>query len=172
MKIGNYEFKLKSFKYLESRSEETYCFSAVLYINGKKSADCGNSGHGGPTDIHFFPQFIQLGNEINVFLKSQPKITFEDYDFELDLTLDYIVDQLVDEYLKAQDLKKIKKQTSKYLVFQKPKGDYFSIKWKNHTVDKLLKIQPGRDMLKNTIAREIAKGNLLINENIPSELLP
>ena len=143
MKIGNYEFKLKNFKDLESLSEETYCFSATLYINGEKSANCGNSGHGSPTDIHFFPQFIQLGNEINVFLKSQPKITFEDCNFELDLTLD-----------------------------QKSKGKYFSIKWKNHTVNELLNLQLGCDMLKNTIAREIAKGNLLINENIPPELLP
>lgn len=171
MKVGNYEFSLKNFKYLESRSEETYCFGAVLYVNNKKLANCGNSGQGGPTDIHFFPQYRQLGSEIEDFLKTQPKVKDEGCDFEMELNLEYIVDELVVECLKALDLKKLKKQMNKCLVFQNVKGDYFHIKWK-YTIDELLKIQPGRDMLKKTIAEQVAKGNILINENIPSELLP
>lgn len=170
MKVGNYEFEIKSFKHLESRSEETNCFSAILYINGKKMADCGNSGHGGPTDVTFFPQYRKMEREIEEFLKTQPKIKFESCEFGR--TLDYIVDELVEELLVAKHLKKLLKKTGQYLIFQNAQGSYHQIGWKKYRVDELLKIPSGRDILKKTITSYVANGNILINENIPSELLP
>lgn len=170
MKVGNYEFEIKSLKHLEYRSEETNCFSATLYVNGKKVADCGNSGHGGPTDVKFFPQYREMEREIEDFLKTQPKINFESYEF--DRTLDYIVDELVEELLKAKDFNKILKRTGKSLIFRDSQGTYYQIGWKKHTVDELLKTPSGRDMLKKTIASHVTDGTILINENIPSELLP
>lgn len=170
MKVGNYEFEIKNFKYLESRSEETYCFSAVLYVNGKKVADCGNSGQGGPTDVYFLSQYKEMERDIKDFLKSLPKIKYENCEF--DRTLEYIVDELVEELLKAKELKKLMKKTGQYLIFHNPKGTYYQIGWKKYRVDELLEIPSGRNILKKTIANHIAKGNILINENIPSELLP
>lgn len=62
MKIGTYTFELKGFKYLESRSQETYCFGAILYVNGKRFADCGNSGHGAPRPkFPYFPNVKPWG---------------------------------------------------------------------------------------------------------------
>lgn len=172
MKVQNYEFELKKIKFLESRSNETNCFEAILYVNGKKLADCGNTGQGGPTDVHFFPESIDLGREIEAFLKKQPKITPKGFNFQLDFTLEYIVDDLVEECLKAQNIKKFKNLAQKHLVFKNTKGNYITIKWKKHTLDSLLKIPNGREALKQTIAKEVAKGNILFNENIPPELLP
>lgn len=172
MKVGNYKFEIKNFKYMESLSEETYCFSAILYANGKNLADCSNNGHGGSTDIRFFPPNRQMEREIEDFLKTQPPIKYESCNFEMDMTLEYIVDELVVELLKAKDLKKLRKQTSKYLVFLNPKGTYYPIGWKKYKVDELLKTRSGQDMLKKTIAIHVAKGNILINENIPADLLP
>lgn len=40
------------------------------------------------------------------------------------------------------------------------------------TIDKILAKPEGRKILKKTIQTEMSKGNKLINENIPSELLP
>lgn len=170
MKVGNYKFEIKNFKYLESRSEETYCFSAVLYANGKKVADCGNSGQGGPTEVYFLPQYREMEREINDFLKSLPKIKYESYEF--DRTLEYIVNELVDELLKAKELKKLMKKTGQYLIFHNSKGTYYQIGWKKHRVDELLKRPSGRAILKKTIADHVAEGNILINENISTELLP
>ena len=170
MKVENYKFEIKSFKHLEARSEETNCFSAVLYVNGKKMADCGNSGHGGPTDITFFPQYREIEREIEDFLKTQPKIKFENCEF--DRTLEYIVDELVEELLNAKYLKKLMKKTGQYLIFRNSNETYYQIGWKKHKVDELLKTPSGRDILKKTIANHLANGSILINENIPSELLP
>lgn len=171
MKIGNYEFAIKNFKYLESRSEETYCFSVVLYIDGKKLASCGNDGHGSSTDIHVFPQNRQLSKQIEEFLQTQPKIKFENFNFEIDMTLEYIVDELVAEHLKEQHFKKLMKKANKYLIFRKPNKNYYKVGWRKHTIAELINTQQGQDIIKNTITVEIAKGNILMNENIPSELL-
>lgn len=46
MKVGNYQFKLKKIKFMEALSEETNCFSAILYVNGQQLAHCKNTGHG------------------------------------------------------------------------------------------------------------------------------
>lgn len=44
-------FQLKKLKVNEALSEETLCFSADLYENGKLIAHIGNRGHGGSNDI-------------------------------------------------------------------------------------------------------------------------
>lgn len=172
MKVENYEFELRSFKYLESRSEETYCFSALLYVNGMKLADCGNDGHGGSTDIRFFPECTEMGRTIESFLRTQPKVKPRGFDMELDFNLEYIIDELVQKLLEERELKKIKSKTKSNLVFKDTKGGYFKISWKKHTIDTLLSSPAGCKILKNTIQTEVSKGNVLINENIPSELLP
>ena len=170
MKVGNYNFEIKNLKHLESRSEETNCFSAALYVNGKKIADCGNSGHGGPTDVNFLPQYWEMKTEIDHFLATQLKIKYKN--FEFDRTMEFIVNELVEDLLKAKALQNLLKKTGKYLIFRNPQGTYYQIGWRKYRVDELFNIQSGRDMLQNTIASHIAKGNILINKNIPSELLP
>lgn len=42
---------LKNFKYYDSMSEETLCFEASVYFNGKRIGDVRNDGHGG--EAHF-----------------------------------------------------------------------------------------------------------------------
>ncbi len=172
MKIGNYEFELKGFKCLEGRSEETYCFDATLYVNGKRLASCGNYGHGGNTDVHIFPECEAFGKEVTDFLKTQPKIKSEHIeDFEMDCDLENIVDELVDKLMEARELQKIKNKTKKSLILQDG-DDYYMRGWKGHTIESMLKDPKGRELVKKAIAEEIAKGRVLINENIPAELLP
>ena len=173
MKVGNYEFELKGFKYLESRSEETYCFGATLYVNGKRFADCGNSGHGGPTDVHIFPECRAFGNEVEEFLSKQPKIKCEEYDFEMDCDLEYVVDELVQKLLEAKEMKRIMNKTKNSLVFKGVDGEYYTMGWKSKALTELIVKHPiGRESIKKTIAEQVAKGSVLINENIPSDLLP
>ena len=174
MKVGNYEFALKGVKHFEAGSEETECFVATLYVNGKKLAYCDNKGYGGPTNVCFFPETEKLGNEIEAFLEKQPKIKPEGYDFELDLDLEYIVDDLLEKYLQAKEHQKMMRKTEKALLFKAKDGGHYLYQWqdKKLTIDTLLKRPSGRRVIKITIEREIAKGAVLVNENIPVELLP
>lgn len=174
MKVGNYEFALRGVKHFEAGSEETECFVATLYVNGKKLAYCENDGHGGSTNVRFFPETCKLEEKIEAFLKTQPKIKPEGYDFELDLDLEYIVDDLLEKYLQAKEHQKMMRKTEKALLFKEKGGGHYLISWKDKkvTIDTLLKMPNGRQSIKNIIERETAKGAVLVNENIPVELLP
>lgn len=174
MKVGKYEFALKGIKHFAAGSDETECFVATLYVNGKKLADCDNEGHGGPTNVRFRPETYPLGEEIEVFLKTQPKIKPEGYDFELNLDLEYIVDDLLYKHLQEKERRKMMRKTEKVLLFKDKNGGYYHISWQNKklTIDTLLKMSKGRESITKVIAEETAKGAILINENIPAELLP
>jgi hypothetical protein len=172
MKIGNYEFTLKKFEYLASRSDETYCFGAKLYVDGKPFADCGNSGQGGPTDVYIYYECEALGEEIKRFLATQPKVIPPGHTFELDCDLEYIVDELVQQIMLERELRKIMALTKANLVF-KSSGDHYHWQgWKKQTIASMLKHPQGPDVIRKAIAEEIAKGYILVNENIPTELLP
>lgn len=171
MKVGKYLFELKSFKFHEDMSDETNCFSAVLCVNGKRVADCSNTGHGGPTDVRFFPEQGDLGREIEAFLATQPKVKPAGYNFELELDLEYIVDDLVTTILEGKNRKWAERQTQKHLVFQYPLG-YSTKGWKGRTIESMLSDPAGRKLIRQTIAEETAKGRTLVNKNIPAGLLP
>jgi hypothetical protein len=171
MIIGNYLFELKNFEHIASRSEESNCFGAVLYVNGRALADCGNSGHGGQTDIRIYPELRELGQRIEEFLKTLPTVKPEGFDIELDHDLEYIVDELAQKAIEGKTIREMKKKTKKHLVFKTPHG-YTWRGWKRQTIASMLSHSAGREEIEKIIAEELAKGNTLLNENIPDELIP
>lgn len=88
--------------------------------------------------------------------------------------MEYIVDDLLNEHLQQKEHQKMMRKTGKVLLFKDKKGGYYYISWQNkkETIDRLLKISKGRESIKKIIAKETANGAVLINENIPAELLP
>jgi len=44
--------EMKSIKHFASGSQETYCYTAVVYLDGKPFADVSNDGHGGCDYVH------------------------------------------------------------------------------------------------------------------------
>lgn len=46
------KIELKNIKVMSSLSEETNCYSASLYVDGKKIGDVSNRGHGGPDNFY------------------------------------------------------------------------------------------------------------------------
>jgi hypothetical protein len=51
------KLELKSIKYTEWMSEETLCFTANLWVDGKVFAEVSNQGHGGCTDVRPHSKF-------------------------------------------------------------------------------------------------------------------
>ena len=47
------KLQLKKIKIYDELSEETICFTAELYADGKKVATVKNDGRGGSTDVYF-----------------------------------------------------------------------------------------------------------------------
>ena len=58
------KIELKAIKYSASLSEETYAFTAKMYVDGKKYADVSNNGGGGPNLIHRVKHNAQLDGEV------------------------------------------------------------------------------------------------------------
>ncbi|SFH27794.1 hypothetical protein SAMN04488020_10977 [Palleronia marisminoris] len=95
------KIELKSIKYAAFSSEETNCYSATLYINGKKIGTVGNDGHGGPDRFHGDHAAFA---EADAWCKANlPRWQMNDESFETDLEMR--CGQLVDEWLVARDLK-------------------------------------------------------------------
>jgi hypothetical protein len=42
------DIEIKNVKHSEFASQETYCFEATIYVDGKRLCRTGNDGHGGP----------------------------------------------------------------------------------------------------------------------------
>lgn len=47
------KFTLKNLKVCEWASEETTCFTATMYVDGKRVGECSNDGHGGAHRYEF-----------------------------------------------------------------------------------------------------------------------
>ena len=65
------KIELKNLKHYPSMSEETTCFQASVYIDGKKAGDVKNDGHGG---AHYFYPF-GLAEKLNSYGATLPEIT-------------------------------------------------------------------------------------------------
>lgn len=56
---------LKKFQHAAFASQETYCFSADVLIDGKKAGCAENDGHGGCTSVHLTEAFRHLDTPEN-----------------------------------------------------------------------------------------------------------
>lgn len=98
---------LRNIKVLISRSEETYCYSATLYVDGKAAMTVGNSGQGGCDDYHPVNRKQTYGEvqrnleAVNKWLKENTlRKNGLDYDLELWCS------DMVSQHLYKQDIKR------------------------------------------------------------------
>ncbi|BCH11972.1 hypothetical protein MesoLj131c_62300 [Mesorhizobium sp. 131-3-5] len=109
-------FELKAISYNSRLSEETSCYSAKLYMDGKHIADVGNRGHGGCDEQHPINRFDL--DALNLEIKATyPKTVFHGMEFDQDL--ESICGDLLSRYLTLRD---IRRPMGKAIVFL-AKGD-------------------------------------------------
>ena len=100
---GGKKIELKNLKHSDFASQETYCFEASVYIDGKKAGTVSNQGCGGCHSYH--------PNTLYPLLKAEAdKLPPEQWDLggqSLTITpdADTIISELVTEALQAKDLK-------------------------------------------------------------------
>lgn len=172
MKLG-----LKNVKFYESMSEETNCFQADLFINGKKIAYVKNSGQGGCTDYHVldFTQ-QQILRDAEAYCLTLPKQKISDT-FEFQPTLESMIDDLFELWLKAkQDTKLAKRINTSMLncIICGSPQNYTEYFWqtkdkKKVPIAQMLKTENGRNLI---IAKlKSLKGQNILNTNLPADLL-
>jgi hypothetical protein len=119
------KIELKKISFYERMSEETNCFAADLYINGKKVGECKNDGQGGCTDYNgYSKENNEIIRQAEDYFKSLPKVKIEGLNFMHQPTLESAIDEQLEAYLKAKFEAKAQKKFEKLqqtsIVWGKP----------------------------------------------------
>lgn len=160
------KIELKNLKINKTFSEETICFIADVFVNGKKTAYAKNDGHGGNTNIQPYEGMSKLLNEVFDYCKTLPE------KFGYPQTLDSVVDDILFEKEKEKEKKKIDKLCLTNIVWGKENGtSYSKIGFKgNPKFEDLKKTTQGKTALKSLIEKVkkqyLKKGETIFNKNL------
>lgn len=112
------KIELKNIQHAEFASEETHCYEASLYVNGKRVAVVSNDGHGGADMIHVVGKNgAQLANSALVEEAKQYLAENADHDYGPEAALEIHCSDLVNEWLIERD---VKRSLSRNVMFVKP----------------------------------------------------
>ncbi len=102
---------LKNIKHSEFASQETHCFEATVYVDGKRSFIAKNDGHGG--DDYYYPingeTMQDVHNKVDIINAELGK---EKVKYNLDNCLEFVVSDLINEWLRDKEIKKILKKVA------------------------------------------------------------
>lgn len=116
---------VKNVKIHDELSEETLCFSASVYFNGKRVGTATNRGHGGCNDYDWLD--FEQGKKVHEWANTQ-KYTYTNWEGEeAEVTfekLDHIVTKLVTEFDTNQWFKKKCKNNVLFVKEGEPEGSY------------------------------------------------
>lgn len=165
------KLELKKVKVVDCMSEETTCFCAVLYVDGKPAADCSNTGKGGMTNVSFYD--YDTKKQVVEFCKQNPVVnTYRGKEFVFDG-----VDVRVDELLVQWQMEKIlkTKQKKALVLHDTNKGDpsyvvhsYLDLRLE---VAAMMKDSMCQKVLKDKIVYYRSKGCTVMNTNIDYKVL-
>ena len=135
------KLELRNIKYSSFASQETSCYQAKLYVDGKPFATVGNEGCGG-CDYQLTKQdkaFYDKLEEINTYLKTFPKVKSpwcDNDEFDVDLEI-----WCGEELSKWKCSKTLKRNLNKGSMIQDADGELYH--WKQHIAsDVILKHHP------------------------------
>jgi hypothetical protein len=174
------KIQLKNFKFYERLSEETFCFTANIWVNATKCGSAENRGYGGETDYHHegTDESKKLIKEAEQYCENLPPIVWQTSTgktLELEMNLTRFIDELVTALVKKKEdevnARKLNKDMQKAILigdentyrvigFKKPLREV----WETHP-----------DYFKQTLRDKIEqykeKGYRLLNTNIPQQFL-
>ncbi len=101
--------ELKGVKYAAFASQETSCFTATVYIDGKKEGSVENDGHGGCNLYH--PH--TLLDKINAIAVTLPDVEGFGSTFKQDA--DILVGDLLNAVLEERQMKRLTKRQGVYV---------------------------------------------------------
>lgn len=142
------KIELKSIKYAAFASQETSCYNANLYVDGKKIGTVANEGHGGCDSFHGDWETFKKADE---WCKANlPKWSLnDDEEATHETDLEMHCGNLLETFLVTRDVKRALKTK---VLFRKPEGGIYEMKHHGHVeqaVASILKTNPKADVLNN-----------------------
>jgi hypothetical protein len=174
------KIELKNFKHYDKLSDETYCFTANIWVDGVKCGNAENRGIGGETDYSSdrrigSDELIKQAEQYCLGLPSET-IVIADRTITLDMNLMNYIDNLVDEIVKAKykekDAQNLRKDMQKAILI----GDeekYAKIGFKM-PLNEVMAKHPDyfQKTLKEMLLKHGTNGRRLLNTNIPIHFIP
>src|SRR6187455_1012812 len=102
--------ELKSIKYAAFASQETSCFSATVFVDGKKAGEVENDGHGGSNTYHPW----QLKDTLDAYGKTLPLVKEDWCDEPFTQDAESIISDLLMDHLAVRDYVRISKKRILY----------------------------------------------------------
>lgn len=159
------KIELRKISFNERMSDETNCFVADLYLDGKKVGECNNDGRGGCTNYYGIKQHQSDDiKKMEEYCRTLPNIKY--HDMELEQNLESVIDDLLESYLKEKENKKKEKMMEKSIMFGVPNGySYQRISWGKKLLSEIP--QPVLQSQLNEIRRKYCKdGVVIMNTNL------
>lgn len=179
------KIELKNFKHYDRLSEETYCFTANIWVDGTKCGYAENRGFGGETSYHHegTEASRQLIKQAEQYCLKMPPVVWQSSvsgkDLSLDMNLTHYIDELVSALVKKKDeeniAKKMNKEMQKGILIGTDNGQ--DIKYQTITFKMPLRDmwEKHPDFFKKTLIEKLEKykpkGYRLLNTNIPQQFL-
>jgi len=124
------KIELRNVEYAAFASQETHCFSATIYVDGKKAGTVSNQGRGGPDNIE--PYALQ--QRIDAYAKTLPLIDCTEFGGTgtMPSSAEIIIGDLLNAYLEERDLKRLctKKTLFRIPTEEYAEGEYRTVKAK------------------------------------------
>lgn len=164
------EIEIKNVSYSERFSEETNAFHADIYINGEKAMYVVNTGQGGPTDYHAYEGKKHLLQELEQHSKTLPIVKSKYSDFNYKQTVETIIDDLFENWLKERDNKKLMKKTETGILYKAADGNHYTYSWKiggkQAKIADMIRIEKGRQLIQEKVTELLSQGSVILNKNL------
>jgi hypothetical protein len=173
------QIQIKNIKVNLAFSEETTCFTADIFVDGKKTAYARNDGHGGCTYYCSYhkPNDDENLRQAEAFAKTLPSTTYNmgGKDLVIESNLEGIIDQAIDDYVNAKEkakfLKKLEKEMETGFVIGVPNsGNAYSRSFKGKPKLAVLMLHPSNRLtvqnFYNTVKKELKDGEQILNTNL------
>ena len=104
------KIEIKNIKHSEFASEETHCFEATVYVDGKREFIASNDGHGGPDNYHPLKggsgkQVWDRVKEINDILSQEQVDVMGDGKHFISNSLEIVIGDLMNLHLGLKNIK-------------------------------------------------------------------
>jgi len=150
------KIELKKISFNERMSDETNCFVADIYIDGKKVGYCKNDGRGGCTEYHGNTKADnELIEKAEAYCKTLPHDEYGEQSFE------DVINDFLDAHLKGKEEAKRMKLYMKGICFGIPNGmSYQTVSWKGRVLAQIDKISLQRAY--NDVKAKYIKGAVVV----------
>jgi hypothetical protein len=157
------KLSVKNVKEAKFMSQETICFTASVYFNGKKIGTAENAGHGGNTMIYPDPgkrnEFVAAEKWALAQPAQEWEVDWQDDPMIVESNMELLIDDLVVEFLDNRDWKRRCKTQTCFTLKGDNAGAYRTV---NHPYDAGV-----AKYLANKYGDDIAE---VINERFQSEV--